>query len=187
MPGNPLQPGKQAYYPALDSSVSATVRQAFRRAFDNIYKIAGQLLSTGVYAHGNATVQIPVAPEVANVPGCQITLARAGLWSITGAFTIDVKDAGDVGSLFTGSLFVSGLVAAAPASQINKPSVTQPGAALLKVQAQPQIVTIAQTWQVNVDVNATAKLQIQKDTGSGTSLADGKNSSITAIWIGFQS
>ncbi len=184
---NPLAPGKQSYYPSLGPDVSPPVRDAIRRAFDSIYKIAGQLLPVGISKFGRGIVLIPVAPELANVPGCQISLTRAGLWAITGTFTINVKDAGDIASIFTGSLFVAGATAAAPKNQLLPPGVTQVGAAKLQVQAEPEIYTIAQSWQVNVQANATAKLQIQKDVGTGLSESDGANSTISAVWCGFQS
>jgi hypothetical protein len=184
---NPLAPGKQAYYPSLGPEVPSTVRDAIRRAFDSIYKIAGQLLPAGISKFGRGTILIPVTPEIVNVPGCQIQLARAGLWAITGVFTINVIDAGDIASIFTGSLFVAGTTIAAPKNQLVVPGTTQPGVAKLQVQAEPQIFTIAQTWQVNVQASATAKLQLQKDVGTGLSESDGSNSSISAVWCGFQS
>jgi hypothetical protein len=186
-PTSPVQllSGKTPWYPRPDPALSHETKDALRRAFDNIYQIAGTLLPIGVQATGRGTVLIPAtATAPATVPSCQITFQRAGLWLVTGVWSIQVLDAGDLALPITGSLLVAGLQAP-PGQTVVAPTVQQ-AKAVLKVQAQPVTHSVAQTWSFRVNANATARLQIQKDpaaTGTHT-LADGSNSSVLGVWCG---
>src|SRR5579864_7244383 len=98
-PTSPVQllSGKTPYYPQPDPSLSPQTREALRRVFDNIYQIAGTLLPLGVQAFGKGTVIVPAAPVAPSaVPGCQIVFSRAGLWLVTGVWSLKVLDAGDL-------------------------------------------------------------------------------------------
>jgi len=187
LPTSPVQliSGKTPWYPRPDPALSSQTKDALRRAFDNIYQIAGTQLPLGVQTAGRGTVVIPAtATAPATVPGCQITFPRAGLWLVTGVWSIQVLDAGDLALPITGSMLVAGLQAP-PGQTVVAPTVQQ-AKAILKVQAQPETHMISQTWSFRVNLNGTAQLQIQKDpTATGThTLADGGNSSVLGVWCG---
>src|ERR1700757_1607147 len=123
---SPLQllSGKTPWYPQHDPALSAQTQLALRRAFDNIYQITGTLLPLGAQATGTGSVIVPAAPVApAAIPGCQITFPRAGLWLVTGVWSVQILDAADLGHPFSGSLLVGGL--AAPAGQTVVPPATQ--------------------------------------------------------------
>lgn len=186
-PTSPLQliTGKSPWYPTHEAALPERTNYALRRVFDNVYQLAGSLLPLGVAATGIGTLVVPAAPTPpATIPNCQITFSRAGLWLVTGVFSIQVLDAGDLNFAFNGALLVQGTQQ--PAGQSVVPSAIQPAKAILLVQAQPETHTIAQVWAVRVNANATARLQIQKATGAtGThSLVDAANSAVIATWCG---
>ncbi|HEY5990851.1 MAG TPA: hypothetical protein VIV12_31315 [Streptosporangiaceae bacterium] len=188
----PLTPGteSQKYYPSLDPTLpdaewKKRVQEALRRIFDFAYQDNGQAGPLSAYALGNATVSVPVqTTAIANVPGAQIMLPRAGNWIVVGSFTFSVEGAGDVDVVFNGFLFVAGLKGQLPATELVEPPVLQKGNAKLKVQSQPTIVTVSNVWRVAVEAGATAKLQVAKASGTGTSKCDGANSAIAACWTG---
>lgn len=187
IPASPLQllSGRTPWYPTTDPELSHAANYAFRRIFDNMYQVAGTLLPFGTSATGNAQVIVPADPDPpATVPGTQITFARAGLWLVTGIWSVQVLAAGDLGKNFFGSLFVQGLQL--PPGQSVTPSPTQPAKAILLIQAQPETHMISQTWALRMSQNGTARLQIQLETGAAAtdSLVDGANSSIIAVWCG---
>src|SRR5215472_10092523 len=95
---NQLTSTKAPWYPMPDPKLSKETSLAIRRAFDNIYQIMGGLLPFGIAATGTAQIVIPaaVANPPASIPGCQIKIARAGLWQVIGTFSIQVLDAGDL-------------------------------------------------------------------------------------------
>lgn len=181
-------PSAQAgYKPSLDTDIPVKIRDAIRHALDDLRQTKDTLLPLGAHATGNATVAIPIAPALpALVPGCKITFTRAGLWQVTGVFSIQVKDAGSLGLPINGSLLVRGLASVAPNQQGVSPPPTQQALAVLVVQAQPETHMVMQKWQVRVNANGSAQLQVQKDAAAtGTaSLADGVNSSIQGVWCG---
>lgn len=181
-----LAPNKSPWYPRIDPKLSKETNDALRRAFDDIYQIVGGLLPFGVAAIGTKQIVIPAAVTnpPASIPGCQIKFTRAGLWLVTGVFSIQVLDDGDLALPINGSLLVSGLQT--PRGQGVQPRATQNAQAVLQVQAQPEFVTIAQTWSFRALAGGTAQLQIVKDqTATGThTLADGPNCSIQGVWCG---
>jgi hypothetical protein len=180
----------QKYYPSLDPTLpdaewKKRVQEALRRVFDFAYQDNGQAGPIAQYAIGAGTVVVPVqTTAISNVPGAQITLPRAGNWVVVGSFTFSVEGAGDVDVVFNGFLFVAGLKGQLPATELVEPPVLQKGNAKLKVQSQPTIVTVSQAWRVTVEADATAKLQVAKASGTGTSKCDGANSAIAAAWTG---
>lgn len=184
VPLPPVRQGAQSprFYPRPDPSVSKQVNDALRRIFDLGYTVTDSLTPLVVAALGNSLVTVPADPTPPlNVPGCQLTLARAGIWIVMGTFTFLVNDAADIGSVFTGSLYASGL--GQPATQIISPPAMPLGFARLQVQAQPSIATVAQTWIVTAKAGAIVRLRCQKDVaGTGASQCDGGNSSIAAMW-----
>jgi hypothetical protein len=185
LPTSPSQlQGPNLWYPQIDPKLSPNTQLALRRAFDDIYQISGTLLPSGVQATGTGKVVIPPATSAfAQVTGCKITFSKAGLWLVTGVFSIQVLDAGDLNLPIYGSLLVGGLQ-----QQSGQPIVAprQQAQARLLVQAQPETHTIAQTWSFRANQNGTAQLQVQKDkTATGThTLVDCNNSSIAGVWCG---
>ena len=181
------QSARAGYQPSFDADIPVKVRDAIRRALDDLRQTKDTLLPLGLHAEGNATVVIPIAPALpALVPGCKLTFTRAGLWQVTGVFSIQVKDAGSLGLPINGSLLVRGLQSTAPNQQGVTTPPTQQALAVLIVQAQPETHMVMQKWQVRVNAGGSAQLQVQKDaaaTGSA-SLADGANSSIQGVWCG---
>jgi hypothetical protein len=174
----PLAPAKGNWYPTPPAGTPDWLKQALRRAFDAIYQTQGQLLPTGL---------VPLAPHWANLTNCVVTLPRAGLWTVVGSVTFDIKDAADVGFAFFVSLLVSGLSSTTPSTTIVKPNAIQSGQPQALVQAQPAQITVAGVWQFRAIANAVAQLQVQKATGADatlTSVADAANSTIGAVWCG---
>jgi len=183
----PLAPGSGLWYPTYPPNTPQWMQQAFRRAFDDIYQIQGQLSPAGVFAIGSGTVMVPVAPSWGTLTNCMITFARPGLWTVFGAVTFDIKDAADLGYPFLVQCMVTGLAAATVSTTIVNPNAGQAGNPQVKVESQPSRFTVAGVWQFTVTANGTAQLQVQKGTGADatlTSVADCANSSIAGIWCG---
>ena len=180
------QSARAGYQPSFDADIPVKIRDAIRHALDDLRQTKDTLLPLGLHAEGNATVVIPIAPALpALVPGCKLTFTRAGLWQVTGVFSIQVKDTGSLGLPINGSLLVRGLQSTVKGQAVNPPP-TQQALAVLVVQAQPVTHMVMQKWQVRVNAGGSAQLQVQKDatsTGSA-SLADGANSSIQGVWCG---
>ena len=189
LPTSPAQlTDNQNWYPQPDPTLSLETRNTIRRILDQFYQLKGSLLPVGVAAIGTAQVVIPNANgPYASVPGCVITFPRAGLWLVTGVFSIQVLDAGDLNLPIYGALLVSGLQRqqSGQNNQVAPPALQGPRA-FLQVTAQPTIVNIAQTWSFRAIANGTARLQAQKDkTATGThTLVDGLNSTIQGVWCG---
>jgi len=189
LPTSPAQlTDPQNWYPTPDHTLSAETQRTLRRILDQFYQLKGTLLPVGVQATGNKQVVIPNANHpFASIPGAVVTFPRAGLWQVTGVFSIQVLDAGDLNLPIYGALLVSGLQQQAGSQNNNtQPPAVQSAKAYLLVQAQPATVNIAQTWSFRANQNGTARLQVQKDkTATGThTLVDGLNSSLMAVWCG---
>ncbi len=186
------QSARMGYQPSLDSSIPVKIRDAIHRTLEDLRQTKDTLLPLGLHATGNATVVIPIAPMLpALVPGCKITFTRAGVWQVTGVFSIQVLDAGSLGLPINGSLLVQGLqstVAAVPGKFGLIPPATQQAFAVLVVQAQPETHMVMQKWSVLVEAGGSAQLQVQKDAAAtgNLSVADGVNSSIQGVWCGVQ-
>ena len=179
---------QSGYKPSFDIDIPRKIQDAFRHVLDDLRQTKDTLTPLGVAATGNATVTIPISPMLpALVPGCVIKFTRAGLWLVTGVFSIQVLDAGSLGLPFSGSLLVQGLQSTVAGQAVNPPS-TQAAVARLVVQAQPETHSVVQLWSVRVNSGGSAQLQIQKDAAAtGTaSLADGVNSAIQGVWCGVQ-
>jgi hypothetical protein len=183
----PLAPAKGNWYPTYPPDTPQWMQIAFRRAFDSIYQIQGQLSATGVFANGSGTVPVPKSPNWAQVKNCTLIFSRAGLWTVFGSVTFDIKLAGDVNFAFLVSLLVSGLSSANPSTVIVKPNAIQQGTPQALVQSQPTQITVSGVWQFRVVANGVAQLQVQKAAGASatlTSVADAANSMIGAVWCG---
>lgn len=188
LPTSPAQlTDSQNWYPQPDPELSPITQRTIRRILDQFYQLKGSLLPVGVQAVGNTTVVIPNATHpYASIPGAAVTFPRAGLWLVTGVFSIHVLDAGDENFPIYGGLLVSGLQQQSSGNNNTAPPALQGARAFLLVQSQPVTVNIAQTWAVRVNQNGTGRLQVQKDknaTGTHT-LVDGLNSTLSAVWCG---
>jgi hypothetical protein len=182
----PLAPNKGLWYPTPDKDTPEWLKRALRKAFDAIYQTQGQLLPTGVFAVGAGTIVVTQAPNWSAIPGCSITLPRAGLWTAFGSVTFDIKDAGDLNFAFLAGLVVTGLAASTQSTRIANPSARQSGSPQVLVQSQPTQITVSGVWQFNVVANAVAVLQAQKDKLAPNTLSqvDAANSMIGAVWCG---
>jgi hypothetical protein len=182
-----LAPAKGLWYPTYPPNTPQWLIQAFTQAFNAIYQMQGQLLPTGVFAAGSGTVKVPLAPNWTLITNCSITFPRAGLWTVFGMVTFDIKDAADINYIFQASLLVAGLAASTPSTVVVKPNAAQAGNPQILIQGQPTQVTVCGIWQFRVTANGTAQLRVQKDKNADAtlkSLADASNSSIGAIWCG---
>jgi len=110
------------------------------------------------YATGN--MALTTIPQ--NIPGCALTLARAGQYLISGVF--------DLGSYDPNVYLVGGLSGYTPL-------------ALLLTNEAGFRATVAQQWAISVTAGFVAQLNAYKTSGTGTSQINVGNTSITAVWI----
>ncbi len=160
--------GAQRYRPPTDPSVPRSVQEALRVAFDRLYQGLDQLGPISVYQRGNNySGPLLISTTHTTIPGCRLTLGRSGQWTVFGCFSL--RAIGDNGQIFEGTMVHRG--------------VTQQAKAILKPSADID-VTVSQAWEIEADLNDSIWLQVSKDGGVGTSVADGENSVISAVWGG---
>ena len=160
---------KQRWYPSSHELTGENLLRVFRKTLDFIYEQNEQLGPSVMYARGHQDITIG-EDTWTGISRCSVTFNREGRWLVVGYFTIKVDGAADVNKLFQGALMSNG---------------RQEAKAKLKVQAQPEIMTISQAWDLNVAKNQMAVLQIHKETGAtGTSVLEGANTVIVASWEG---
>lgn len=156
---------KQSWYPNFEPTIPYSVKEAFRRVLDFIYEQRDQRGALALYARGLEMEQIiDVVPVAVN--GCSITIPRTGSYLVTGVFTIEVDDAGQ---LFSGILRLRG---------------NTPQQAAVFMGASGTTVQMIQQWFVTQNLGDTLSLSIQKEGGGGTSNVLGVQTTISAIWSG---
>ena len=155
------------WYPNFGFEIPRTVQDAFRRVLDFVYELRDQLGPTAVWA--KSTEQITVGTDRKHIPGCQLTLERAGWWLVTGTYTIIID--GDGAKLFTGSLRIG--------------TEQQLSQALLEA-ANATTASVSQQWFLTTTTrNIVVSLEIVKETGAaGTSTAEKEHCTISATWQG---
>lgn len=120
----------------------------------------------GLQARASSTLTLTTT--FADIPGCSVTLDRAGRWLIEGVF--DFFAEGGAGTDAAGRLVVGG-TAQTPFARAVAASGWWAG-------------TVAQSWLITgVTAGTVAKLQAAKAGGAGTSEVRATNTCITAIWL----
>jgi hypothetical protein len=102
------------------------------------------------------------ANRAPNIPGCSLTLAKAGQYLIYGVF--------DLGSYDANVYLVGGLNGSTPL-------------ALLLTNETGFRATVAQQWAITASAGFVAQLAAYKGGGTAGSLVSVGNTSITAVWI----
>lgn len=164
---------RQKWYPStLETNTPTLMGRTLRRILDMIYEGSEQLNPLSFGAVGTDVLTLWEDGYV-GVPGCRLRLIRAGWWVVTGSFTINVIGA-DTAKIIKCGLFFSGTT---PAFQKDS--------ARVKVTTEPTTISVAHSWRIKSEANASIQLQVHKETGAtGTSTVDGPNSSIVAVWEG---
>jgi hypothetical protein len=119
-----------------------------------------------------------------DIPGCTLTLTRAGRHIIFGCFDFNGAGVGDVNQQASGQLLANG--SAQSGMPVYNPLVWEVQGS--GVSGSPVVVgnraTVFQQWAFTASAaGQVVLLQAQKSGGTGTSKAD-VNSSIAALWIG---
>ncbi len=152
------------WYPTLSEALSGPVYDAFRHVLDFIYETRDEQSPLQLWTSGSGDLEITTVDNP--VPGCELSLTRAGWWIVVGTFSVVVTDAAQ---LFTCSLYHQGAASDVKAFVEGASGTT---------------VTVSQSWRVDGAVQNLVQLQISKEGGAGGSVVDGRNSTITATWQG---
>lgn len=111
-------------------------------------------------AYGTTGLTLTTATQ--NVPGCSLTLAKAGQYLIAGVFDFAAADAG--------VFLIGGLSGQTPA-------------AIFMTPATSGRVSVTQQWVVSASAGSVVQLTASKTGGTGTSGTGGIHTSITAMWV----
>lgn len=135
------------------------------------------------YALASGTLTL-VGGVYNDIPGCALTLARAGRYSIVGCFDFEGAGTLDSNEAALGRLIINSTTPL-PGLSVFQPlvqTITGTG-----VTGSPVVTifrsTIMQHWSYTAAAGDVASLQAEKTGGGGTSLAQSQ-SSISALWIG---
>jgi len=115
---------------------------------------------------------VPLAIMMQDIPGCSLTLMRAGRYLITGCFALQLSGAGDAGQFLYGHVSLNGSTVPAPQSAFVVGAIGTGG-------------THTMQWSYTAPTAAViAKLQARKTGGTGSSVAYASACVISALWIG---
>lgn len=133
----------------------------------------------GLLQIARSTSNLTLTTTATPIPGVSLTLARAGVYLITGAFDFVGSGAGDSGSGATGILSANGAVQ--PNFVVFVPLVI--AGAGLTVNPTPLRVMAFQQWSYFASTpGQVVLLEASKNLGTGASVT-GPQTTISALWV----